>query len=66
MLESLPAEEAKLTPAQEQVLFLMRYAADVVSQNPPGEHRTRILQRIYLCLMKAAVDAVEGVEPRLN
>jgi hypothetical protein len=66
MLDRLPSEEAKLTVSQEMVIFLMRHAADVVSQNPPGEHRTKLLQRIYFCLMKTAVDAVEGVEPGLQ
>jgi hypothetical protein len=66
MLESLPPERAELTGSQEMVIFLMRYAAGIVSRNPPSEHRTRLLQRIYLCLMRAAVDSVEGNQPRLQ
>jgi hypothetical protein len=63
-IESLPAEEAKLSVSQELVIFLMKYAADIKSQQPASPDRTRLLQRIYFCLCRAASDAVEGVETR--
>jgi hypothetical protein len=66
MLESLPAEEAKLSVSQELVIFLMRYAADIKSQQPASPDRTRLLQRIYFCLCRAASDAVEGTATRLQ
>ena len=66
MLDVLPPEHVKLSVPQELVIFLMKYAADIASQNPPGPDRTRLLERVYLTLMRVAVDAVEGVEVRLQ
>jgi hypothetical protein len=66
MLDVLPPEHAALSVSQELVIFLMKYAADIKSQRPASPDRTRLLERIYLCLMKTAVDAVEGVEVRLQ